>query len=68
MKFLCFSGPFFRYRTYEDFIQNSNSPNVPMKDFVLNRLRHVPVIAVSFLVLTQFFNIEVSNLNACLKC
>ena len=53
-------GPFYKYRTHEDFIQNSNSPNIPTKDFVIDRLKYVPVIAITFLVMTQFFSIQVS--------
>ncbi|VDI11645.1 lysophospholipid acyltransferase 7 [Mytilus galloprovincialis] len=53
-----FTGPYYKYRTYEDFIQNRNSPNIPVKEFVIERLKYIPVIAVTFLGMSHFFSIQ----------
>ncbi|KAK3591316.1 hypothetical protein CHS0354_028424 [Potamilus streckersoni] len=53
-----FTGPYYKYRTYFDFLHQEKPESIPTFKFALQRLKPVPAIAISYLVFSYFFNIK----------
>ncbi|KAL5019417.1 hypothetical protein ScPMuIL_005139 [Solemya velum] len=52
------TGPYYKYRTYYDFIHQSDPEKIPTYELMLQKIKVVPVIAGLFLFFSYFFNIE----------
>ncbi|XP_036394890.1 lysophospholipid acyltransferase 7 [Megalops cyprinoides] len=49
------TGPFFRYQTYADWLQQPSPASLPGRDPCLNRLKLVPLYGVLFLAVNAYF-------------
>ncbi|VDP19867.1 unnamed protein product [Echinostoma caproni] len=55
-----FTGPYFKYRTFQDFVDwPDTAPPIPA-DQLLQQLQEAPFFGVSYLILSHFYTIEVS--------
>ncbi|XP_051865767.1 lysophospholipid acyltransferase 7 [Pristis pectinata] len=52
------TGPFYRYRTYQDWVQHSQLPQVPSWKPLLHRLRLVPFYGAAFLLVSRLCPLE----------
>ncbi|XP_061167600.1 lysophospholipid acyltransferase 7-like [Saccostrea echinata] len=53
-----FTGPYYKYRTYLDMVNTSNVANIPSIQPVLHRMKDLPLIAITYLVFSNFFSIK----------
>ncbi|XP_071814801.1 lysophospholipid acyltransferase 7-like isoform X2 [Apostichopus japonicus] len=51
-----FTGPYFKFRTYKDWVHNDNSKDVPLMGPLMARLKVLPLIAALFLGCSYLFN------------
>ncbi|CAI5790806.1 Membrane bound O-acyltransferase domain containing 7 [Podarcis lilfordi] len=66
VEILCYSycyvglmtGPFFRYRTYHDWLNQPNSTIIPSWKPLLLRMKMIPIFGVFFLVASHFFPLQ----------
>jgi len=57
----CFiPGPYYKYRTYHDMIHLGSDANIPMRKYVIARLKQIPIIAAIYLTVSNYFSLEVS--------
>lgn len=52
------TGPYYKYRTYQDWLESTNSPNIDKSTPLINRAKQLPIIAACFLFFSYFFNIQ----------
>lgn len=52
------TGPFYRFRTYHDWVQEQQAAQVPSWKPMLLRLKHVPMLGAFFLLASAFFNLD----------
>ncbi|GFN96840.1 lysophospholipid acyltransferase 7 [Plakobranchus ocellatus] len=52
------TGPYYKYRTYQDWLESTNSPNIDNFSPLIYRAKQLPVIAICFLFFSYFFNIQ----------
>ncbi|GFR90334.1 lysophospholipid acyltransferase 7 [Elysia marginata] len=52
------TGPYYKYRTYQDWLESTNSPNIDKTTPLINRAKQLPIIAACFLFFSYFFNIQ----------
>ena len=57
----CISGPYFKFRTYYDLIQQKSDNNIPTMEFAAKRIATVPIYGIIYLTLSHFYYIEVSS-------
>lgn len=55
------TGPYFKYRTYSDWLSNRNLQEIDSVSFVVRRGRVAPFIVIGFLVLSKFVSFKVSS-------
>ena len=67
LSLLCFiifksnpEGPYYKYRTYIDTMNQKNSKNIPTVERMLKRLAELPAYAACFMVIGHFYYIQVS--------
>ncbi|KAK0058902.1 lysophospholipid acyltransferase 7-like isoform X1 [Biomphalaria pfeifferi] len=53
-----FTGPYFKYRTYQDWLNLPNNANLNRQEKFIKRALDLPTIAVAFLFFSYFFNIQ----------
>lgn len=53
------TGPYFKYRTYSDWLTSRNLHEIDSVSFVAKRGRIAPLIIIGFLVLSQFVSFKV---------
>lgn len=54
------TGPYFKYRTYSDWLVNRNLHEIDSASFMMRRGRVAPFIVIGFLVLSKFVSFKVS--------
>ncbi|KAH9502582.1 Lysophospholipid acyltransferase 7 [Bulinus truncatus] len=54
-----FTGPYYKYRTYLDWINLPNNSNLNRREAFVHRALHLPAIAAAFLFFSYFFSIQV---------
>ncbi|KAK7113240.1 lysophospholipid acyltransferase 7-like [Littorina saxatilis] len=52
------TGPFYKYHVYRDWLRQSNPDKIPLWEPLLAKAKDLPVIVVTFLVCSYFFNIQ----------
>lgn len=52
------TGPYYKFRTYIDMVQNKKASQIPTATPMLNRLRDTLPVAIVFLVTSYFFSIS----------
>ncbi|CAL1548456.1 unnamed protein product [Lymnaea stagnalis] len=52
------TGPYYKYRTYQDWLRLPDNANLNRKQPFLQRVKQLPAIAISFLFFSYFFNIQ----------
>jgi len=52
------TGPYYRYRTYVDMLQNDHADKIDSWPHMINRLKWVPITGVVYLLLSHFIYIE----------
>jgi lysophospholipid acyltransferase 7 len=53
------TGPYFKYRTYQDWLINRNTNEIDSISFVIKRGRITPIIVIGFLILSKFVSFKV---------
>ncbi|KAG8140499.1 hypothetical protein E2320_003209 [Naja naja] len=63
---ICLScgGPFYRYRTYHDWLSQTDSSVIPSWRPMLYRFRMIPIFGIFFLVVSHFFPLDYVRSNA----
>lgn len=54
-------GPYYKYRTYQDMIYSPRTSEIPSMGPLIPRLKQLPLIGVTYLFFSYFFNIQVSS-------
>lgn len=53
------TGPYFRYRTYKDWLNFKYTENIDYIDYISKRGKAAPFIIIGFLVLSKFVSFKV---------
>ncbi|XP_034333714.2 lysophospholipid acyltransferase 7 [Magallana gigas] len=53
-----FAGPYYKYRTYQDMIYSPRTSEIPSMGPLIPRLKQLPLIGVTYLFFSYFFNIQ----------
>lgn len=61
------TGPYFKYRTYSDWLVNRNLAEIDSLSFMWKRGRVAPVIVIGFLILSKFVSFKVNSIFVVLK-
>jgi hypothetical protein len=56
------TGPYYKYRTYKDWLSNKYAKNVDSIHFITKRGRAVPFIIIGYLILSRFVSFKVKFL------
>ena len=56
---VCLLGPYYKYRTYYDMLNQRDEAHIPIKKYALARIKQLPVIAAVYLTCSYFFKLEV---------
>ena len=56
---VCLLGPYYKYRTYYDMLNQRNEAHIPIKKYALARIKQLPFIAAVYLTCSYFFKLEV---------
>ncbi|KAM4652809.1 lysophospholipid acyltransferase 7 isoform 1-T3 [Discoglossus pictus] len=52
------TGPFYRYKTYLDWVQQLDSPSIPSWKPLITRLKPAPIFGVLFLIVSHYFPLD----------
>lgn len=55
------TGPYFKYRTYADWLANRSAHEIDSISFIVRRGRVAPFIVIGFLILSKFVSFKVNQ-------
>lgn len=53
-----FTGPYYKFRTYQDMIKNDRSADIPTFDAFVARMKAVPILIIIFVGFSYFFSLH----------
>lgn len=52
------TGPYYKYRTYQDMVRNVHARDIDTVPVIVNRLKYMPLIVTGFLIVSNYFSIQ----------
>lgn len=58
----CIKGPYFKYRTYRDWLEMKHGNKIDTFKHIIKRARTLPFIIIGYLVLSKFVSFKVKKI------